>query len=388
MEPSKMRKIQRITQFSDDNNRSQREHIPLDLIVEIVSSLPAKSIVRFRSVSKLWSSIITTPDFTSSVVTRSLSSRPCVLLIFQKHDKLFFFASPVHQKKTCPNVENFQYTIPNNGKLQRCESVHGLIYLETSTNVMFIRNPITKSFFTLPKLDSKEGRPLTGFLGYDPINGKYKVLCILKERNKIGILTLGAQESWRILSKGFLSHYKVTGYAKCIDGVIYYEGSFGDGLRQELAIMSFDLRSEKFSLIKHPKKSSIATCWSSYEGRLALVSSIASGVSLWILEDADNHKQWIYKHFPSHREFIKERWKLKGVTRTGEFIYTSYRAYVLNVEGRVLYQWFRILYVDPKRNSMRVVMHGGIAVDDIRRLDEVGYDLMKDLTVIPNHIQI
>lgn len=383
-----MRKIQRTTQSSDDNDRSQREHIPLDLIVEIFSRLPSKSIVRFRSVSKLWSSTTTTPYFTSSVVTRSLSSRPCVLLNFRKDDKLFCFASPVHQKKTCPRVENFQFTIPNNGKLQRYESVHGLIYLETSTNVMFIRNPIMKTFYTLPKLDSNEGRPLTGFLGYDPINGKYKVLCILKERNKIGILTLGAQESWRILTKGFLSHYKVTGCAKCIDGVIYYEGSFGDGLKQELAIMSFDLRSEKFSLIKHPKKNSIATFWSCYEGRLALVSSIASGVELWILEDAENHKQWISKQFPSHREFIKGRWKLKGVTHTGEFIYTSYRSYLLTVSERILYHWFRILYVDPKRNSMRVVMYGGIAVDDIRRLDEVGSDLMKGLTVIPSHIEI
>ncbi|XP_010468187.1 PREDICTED: putative F-box protein At4g09190 [Camelina sativa] len=370
-------KIQRTIQSS--------EHIPLDLIVEIFSRLPAKSIVRLSSVSRLWSSITTTPGFINSVVTQYLSSRHCVMLIFRKNDKLFFFASPLH---TGPKVESFQFTIPNNDNIRRYESVHGLIYLETSRHVMFIRNPIMKSFFTLPKLDCNQGSPLAGFLGYDPINGRHKVLCILMEENKIGIFTLGAQESWRILTKGFPSHYYVTGFARCIDGVIYYEGSFGCPVSSVRAIMSFDLKSETFILIKHPKKYDKNTFWASFEGRLALVSSTPSGVELWILEDRKNHNQWIYKHFPSPHDFNKEKWKLMGVTETGEFIYTSSRASKLTILDRVLYEWFRIMYVDPKRNSMREVMYGGIIEDDIRRLDKVGYDRMKDLTVISYHIEI
>ncbi|XP_010470626.1 PREDICTED: putative F-box protein At4g09190 [Camelina sativa] len=372
-----MRKIQRTIQSS--------EHIPLDLIIEIFLRLPAISIVRLSSVSRLWYSITTTPGFINSVVTRSMSSRHCVMLIFRKKDKLFFFASPLH---TGPKVESFQFTIPNNDNIRRYESVHGLIYVETFRHVMFIRNPIMKSFFTLPKLDCNQGRPQAGFLGYDPINGRHKVLCILMEENKIGILTLGAQESWRILTRGFPSHYYVTGCARCIDGVIYYEGSFGCALGSVRGIMSFDLKSEKFNLIKHPKKYHKGIFWESFEGRLALVSSTPSGVELWILEDGENHNQWIYKHFPSPHDFKKKKWKFMGVTETGEFIYTSYRAFKLMILDRVLYEWFCIMYVDPKRSSMREVMYGGITEDDIRRLDKVGYDLMKEFTLISYHIEI
>ncbi|EOA23034.1 hypothetical protein CARUB_v10003800mg [Capsella rubella] len=348
-----MRKNQRTIQSS--------EHIPFDLLVEIFSRLPTKSIVRFSSLSKLWSSIPSTPCFIDSVVTRSLSSRHCVMLIFKKHDKLYFFASPLH---TGPKVESYQFTIPNNGNIRRYESVHGLVYLETGRGIhdMFIRNPITKSFFTLPKLDRiNQGKPLAGFLGYDPINGRHKVVCVLLEEDKIGILTLGAQESWRILTKGFPNHRHVA---------------------------SFDLKSEKFIMIEHPKKYQKGVIWASFEGRLALVSSTPSGVELWILEVGENHHNWTCKHFPSPHAFDKAIWKLNGVTETGEFVYTSIRKYKLMTMDRVLYQWFRILYVDPERNSMREVMHGGIAIDDIMRLDEVGYDLTKELTVIPHHIQI
>ncbi|CAF1709592.1 unnamed protein product [Brassica napus] len=41
------------------DERSQPNHIPLDLALEILSRLPAKSIMRYRCLSKLWSSSIT-----------------------------------------------------------------------------------------------------------------------------------------------------------------------------------------------------------------------------------------------------------------------------------------------------------------------------------------
>ncbi|KAL0711837.1 hypothetical protein Bca4012_018815 [Brassica carinata] len=243
---------------------------------EILSRQPAKLIGRSRSVSKLWSSITTTPGFINSFAARSsASSQPCALLIFSKRDNLFVFSSP--------QAESYQFTIPRNGFLQRYDSVDGLIYLETSTQLM-IWNPTLKRFFTLPEPQGIEGKYITGSLGYDPIGCKYKVLCHLTG-DKIGILTLGSQESWRILSQGYPGHYRrMTDCVICINGVMYYECCFGFPLTR--AIMSFDLRSEKFQLIKYPSRD--GCFFVSYEGRLALMvsSNGQSGIELWILEDA------------------------------------------------------------------------------------------------------
>ncbi|ESQ38645.1 hypothetical protein EUTSA_v10029328mg [Eutrema salsugineum] len=388
-----MRKLQRSTQSShDDNDRSQshddndgsqsRDHIPLDLIVEILVKLPAKSIGRYRSVSKLCSSITTTPRSS----TRSRAA-------FCKRDKLFVFSSPLHKITCYPDqAENYQYTIPNNGCFRRYDSVHGLVYLETYTELT-IWNPTMKRFFTLPKPQGSQGRYQTGFLGYDPIDCKYKALCILTG-NKIGILTLGGQESWKILSEGFPRHSCIIkDCGKCINGVMYYDCYF----EKKCAIMSFDLRSEKFSLIKFPMdKYCRGSLFVSYEGRLALIISSIDGVELWILEDAENH-QWVYKHIHSpnlpYTRWTMKEWTLKGVTDVGEFIYiytpsATYRSPTeLSSSNWRLYEWFHIVYFDPKRNGLREVKFPGIAYDEFKQLGEVRYDLLNDSSVVPNHIE-
>lgn len=60
---------------------------PLDLIPDILLRLPAKSAVRFRVVSKLWSSITTRPGFISSFAFHS-STRPCLLACIKTRGKL------------------------------------------------------------------------------------------------------------------------------------------------------------------------------------------------------------------------------------------------------------------------------------------------------------
>ncbi|XP_013627255.1 PREDICTED: LOW QUALITY PROTEIN: putative F-box protein At4g09190 [Brassica oleracea var. oleracea] len=221
----------------DSNDRSLSiEDIPLELMAEILSRLPGKLIGRSRSVSKLyWSSITTTPCFINLFAARS--SQPCALLILSKRDKLFVFSSP--------QAESYQFKIPRDGFLQRYDSVHGLVYLETSTQLM-IWNPTMKRFFTLPEPEGSEGKYITGSLGYDPIDCKYKALCHLTG-DKIGILTLGSQELWRILSQGFPSHSRrMSDCVICINGVIYYQCCFGLSLTH--AIMSFDVRESPMGI--------------------------------------------------------------------------------------------------------------------------------------------
>ncbi|KAG2331613.1 hypothetical protein Bca4012_018817 [Brassica carinata] len=371
----------------DDNDRSLTiEHIPLDLLAEILIRQPAISIGRSRSVSKLWSSITTTPGFINSFAARqSASSQPCALLIFSKRDKLFVFSSP--------QAECYQFTIPRNGFLQRYDSVNGLIYLETSTQLM-IWNPTLKRFFTLPEPQGIEGKYITGSLGYDPVGCKYKVLCHLTG-DKIGILTLGSQESWRILSQDFPSHYRrMTDSVICINGVMYYQCFSGLSLAH--AIMSFDLRSEKFHLIKYLSRD--GCFFVSYEGRLALMlsSNGQSCIELWILEDAEDH-QWVYKHFPTpylpYPFWVLRDMKLKGITEAGEFIYfyTPFslctRRMDLNKLSHEGWSGFRVIYFDQKKNSSREVKFRGIAIDDLKRLRVLGSDLMKGLSIVPNHIE-
>ncbi|KAG7551051.1 F-box domain, partial [Arabidopsis thaliana x Arabidopsis arenosa] len=189
------------TSLHDDQNpvteRKCSGSVPLDLLWEILSRLPAKSIVRSRSVSKLWSSVTTNPYFIFSFPARS--SKPCVLLVFQKGDTLFVFSFPQHQNPIDPysQVERYEVINPNHRHFACSDSVHGLICFETSKQLV-IWNPTMRRFLTLPEPENSSLKYVRGFLGYDPVECQYKVLSFLANEG-IRVLTLGAQESWRMI---------------------------------------------------------------------------------------------------------------------------------------------------------------------------------------------
>ncbi|CAH8271473.1 unnamed protein product [Arabidopsis lyrata] len=358
-------------QSSHGNHKSQSNSIPFDITFEILSRLPAKSIVRYRSVSKLWSFITTTPEF---IKTRSKkTSPPCVLLIFRKHDKLIVFSSPQH-KNTYSYVEDYHIEIPKNGFIRRLDSVHGLICFEGSKQLV-IWNPTMKRFFTLPEPQGNgDEYYVGGFLGYEPVEGKYKALCIVRGWNT-QVLTLGVQESWRVVTKGGFFHWPTKDTGRCINGVIYYK-AFDMAPRH--AIISFDLRYEEFKLIDFPMRDYDRFLMVSYEGRLALISDTSSVVEIWSLEDAGN-KKWSYGQFhlslPPNK-YLK--WlDLRGVTDGGELIYTG-----VSLNGS-----FCVVYFDPKKSSIRETKFRGITGNEIWQPDRLGFDLVNDFYVLPNHIE-
>ena len=71
---------------------------PIDLVIEIFSRLPLKSIALCRCVSKRWSSVLRRPDFTDVFFTRS-STRHKLLFACRKEDKkeVINFSTPQPQ---------------------------------------------------------------------------------------------------------------------------------------------------------------------------------------------------------------------------------------------------------------------------------------------------
>ncbi|CAA7048075.1 unnamed protein product [Microthlaspi erraticum] len=337
--------------------------LPLDLTSEILLRLPARSVVKFRCVSKLWSSVTTDPCFIKLFQTRS-STRPSLLLCFKRGDNLIVSSFPQH-------TDRYHMKIPGNySYLPRMESVHGLICFEDSRNPL-VWNPSMRKLLTLTNPNKhKSWKHKTLFLGYDPIEGKYKVVCIRYKKVSYvcRVLTLGsAQESsWRTVKtnhKHRAYHYT---YGRCIDGVIYYLAGI-DGSPYS-ALMSFDVRSEKFHMIKIP--SNIDTdVLINYKGRIACVDR-SKDTRLWILEDAEKHK-WSSQDFLvplRHRdESLNAIFKLKGFTHAGEFIFE---------EASFFAKSSYILSCDPVRNSFRRFEFKGVRVENNDKL-----------RAFPNHIE-
>lgn len=323
--------------------------LPLDLTIEILLRLPAKSAVKFRCVSKLWSSITTLPSFISSFRARSSTTNPPRLLILsQKHPNLFVFSVPQNQNSDNKPVVVDRYVTPypKNYSLLCTESVHGLICF-SGLGTLMIWNPTMRRILTLPKPNRGSWRRHTiDFLGFDPIDDTYKVLSVSASLcpeggNKPQVLTLnGAHESWRVIQD--ISQHCPLWRGQCINGVLYY----GAYLKLDCAdnfLVAFHVRSEKMSMIK-VLWTHCGTFLVPYHGKLASVTSKADAITMWVLEDAEKH-EWSCKHlhlpFPCSDPVSKNHLRLSGVNDAGEFVYVPF--YLVNP--------FHILYFDPKRNS-------------------------------------
>lgn len=187
------------------------ESIPFDVIIEILTRLPAKSIAKFRCVSKLWDSTLRSLTFTESFFTISFS-RPKLLFTCLKDGKTFFFTSLPNPTNSSTFTVDFHMSFPINYPCEVARPVRGLVcglnqetLKRRKVTVPLICNPSTGQYLTLPKVNTKK-EGVNSFFGYDPVDKQFKVLCTTQ--SDIGmlrfrehqVLTLGTEEkkpSWR-----------------------------------------------------------------------------------------------------------------------------------------------------------------------------------------------
>ncbi|XP_010501690.1 PREDICTED: F-box only protein 12-like [Camelina sativa] len=108
--------------------------ITTDLIVEIVSRLPAKSAARCRCVSKLWRSILRRQDFTDLFLTRSKARPRLLLAVQQLQDGEWSFYStpqpqnPYEKSSLVVSAADFHIKFSKGRSGYNCSYTSGLIY--------------------------------------------------------------------------------------------------------------------------------------------------------------------------------------------------------------------------------------------------------------------
>ncbi|WZZ30024.1 hypothetical protein YC2023_013425 [Brassica napus] len=125
---------------------------------------------------------------------------------------------------------------------------------------VMVANPSTGQLLTLPRVKTNR-RGVLSFLGYDPVNDVYKVLCMT-------VLQVHQRRGSRVVSE---EHQVYT---------------LGVGQRKwrmvESALISFDLISEEFNVIKVPEDN---LCIVNYTGKLAIAGwiTIAGALELCVI---------------------------------------------------------------------------------------------------------
>ncbi|CAN7105645.1 unnamed protein product, partial [Brassica rapa subsp. narinosa] len=287
--------------------------LPSDLTSEILFRLPAKSVGRFRCVSKLWLSTTTDPCFIKSFGT----TRPSLLLCSIKGHNVF--VNSIRSDSSSQPIHPYPTKVP--GKhcyFSHMDSVHGLICIEdVDTRKPLVWNPTMGRLLVLPK-PKMSSKHMKVFLGYDSVQGKHKVVCLPKKKTCYVCRVFTWQESWRTVETNFEHSVQDFASGRCIKGVIYYLACNRPGY--DTVVMSFDVRSEIFHMIKLPTRIrwDMLISWDlliSYEGRLACIDE-DNDKRLWSLEDATDKHKWSFQDFLSP---LNKLFEVQGSTHAGCF---------------------------------------------------------------------
>ncbi|KAF3634111.1 putative organic cation/carnitine transporter 4-like [Capsicum annuum] len=147
------------------------------ILTEIISRLPVKSLLRFKSVLKSWSSLISSPEFTKYHLSLLANNNKDYTI----HSVMLRIAQPELNLKECPIMEesNLDYHMKNSGIACVIEgSVNRMICLVDEAKQLFLWNPAIRKYKKFPDFRTKlkdDGQCTYGF-GYDDIHDDYKQL--------------------------------------------------------------------------------------------------------------------------------------------------------------------------------------------------------------------
>ncbi|CAA7052318.1 unnamed protein product [Microthlaspi erraticum] len=117
-------------------------YLPVDMIIEILTKLPARSVSKLICLSKLWSSIIQGKHFTDLYLTRSSTRH----LLLSGDDKFY-------SCQENPSSSNHRTTRKTISGIPISAPVRGLICcLDVYTHAVTVGNPSTGQMFTLPPI--------------------------------------------------------------------------------------------------------------------------------------------------------------------------------------------------------------------------------------------
>ncbi|CAA7059247.1 unnamed protein product [Microthlaspi erraticum] len=343
--------------------------IPNDICLEIFSRLPAKSVGRFRCVSKLWDSMLQHPYFTKLFLSRS-PARP--RLLFAIHGfgerEFFFFSLPLHQirydNSSSPVIAaDFHMKLPGDMCTETWCYASGLMYFPNMWNakkgedrVNVICNPSTRLCADLPEMRmDKDSR---SFLGFDPIDKQFKVLFLAHPScdDDHRILTLGTgNSSWRKINCPLPHTPSSKRKGICINGVLYY-------LAHASKIVCFDVRSEKFKFIDGKSNGVRFTKLVNYKGKLGVIikyatfadtkfTTCAIELRMWVLEDVEK-QEW------SEHAFTLKGDEIVGFCDDYDVGVTAYGDIVL-LSSHHPCGSFCVFFFNPERNSLQRVEFRG-----------------------------
>ncbi|KAJ0651029.1 putative F-box domain-containing protein [Helianthus annuus] len=287
------------------------DNVPLEIQEEIIKRLPVKSLIRCRSVSKSWKSLIDSSNF----IAHYRSQQPHLLVYNHQYDSDPSCVSIVDDN-TFPQ-HRVSVTLPPLVKMvescRKSGSSHGLLFLYDN-DIVVIWNPSIRKAFAVVVPNVVDAKMFNTELGFGVCRETsdpkiVKITYIYRFRNMESVTSIPQQVevftlstgAWRSLNSSNLPRKSIIFGSEdgvCVDGVFYWlatdRSTVDDEIEAYNMIISFDMTSEEFGEVNLPDSFVYSgSMWNLYiynlKESLALVEHIAEVdnlvYSVWMMED-------------------------------------------------------------------------------------------------------
>lgn len=320
--------------------------MPEELIIDTLSRLPVKSLLRFKAVSKNWYALIRSPYFTQLHLDHA-NKNPKNDQLFIVHtvdnyghdhndydkDNHFYlidFNSPNlpfdHVDLQLPYCRGDYPPLPIAPKMILVGSCNGIVCVMidgfTNDQFTYLWNPATKHTMVLPptiisSFMDRDGVDVSLGFGFDPVGNDYKVVRVLKLRGgSVRSEVYSVNESaWREV-KVPESFPNFGDSDACVKGVLFWVSHPG--------LVTFDLNNEVFEVHHYPEyvretmRLEYACCVREYKGSVVLMINTrredSSGdATLWSIDDVCLRRNNRIELGPWSRKFTLEVGPKRGI---------------------------------------------------------------------------
>ncbi|CAH1444703.1 unnamed protein product [Lactuca virosa] len=287
------------------------ENLPVEVMVDILSRLPVKTIIQCKCVCKKWLDLVSDSYFADFQLSRS----PAGIMIYHDSDHnkentgyhksgiwVEVEDKPDHHNLPHNRVMSLDLNLP--GIIHPVGSLNGLICLwqyNRKTSNTYICNPITREYMILPKQKYHRKEiyaDVTYGFGVSSVAREYKVIRILqKSLSPAEVYTLGTGQ-WRSL--GHVPYWFTGRCGQFLNGHAHWTIRDQDSSKK---ICALDFDKETFELFPSPPPEEAFIyfdCLGVVRGCLCRCDTYYSKFTVWVMKEYGVKKSW-------HKEFVIER---------------------------------------------------------------------------------
>lgn len=279
--------------MASHKNQSLNPTLPDDIIFDLLSGLPVKTLLRFRSVCKSWLSLISSPDFIKTHLSISTKDPH-----FTHHHLAYKSGSTI---RSCSLYSLLNHPVTGPIQLDCPYSYmrlrgycNGLVCLSSNNPYyVYLWNPSTRKLWRLPKLDTMtvtDNQICYGFY-YDERNDDFKVYVVAG----YSVLKLSFYSSksgcWRLIPD-FPYSVLSCGEGVLADGAFHWNVA-GLNYHGDNYIVSLDIKTETHRQTLNPKYGQPVKALGTFGKSLyALCNAENISADFWVMKEWGVEETW------------------------------------------------------------------------------------------------